>query len=71
MWQMSLRRGTFCRFVESEARTVVGADLDPAVLPAVAGRVTYVARLGRRAPFRDGNVGVVTMTMVLHHVHSG
>lgn len=63
--------GTFCRYVESDSRMVVGADVDPSVLPPEAGRAAYVVASADALPFGDGRFAAVTMTMVLHHVHPG
>lgn len=62
--------GTFCRFIETGDRIVVGADLDASVLPPATGRATYVVTMAEALPFGDEYFSAVTMTMVLHHVHA-
>lgn len=62
--------GTFCRFVANDSRTVVGADVDPSVLPTTTDGVTYVVASAEALPFSDNRFEAVTMTMVLHHVQA-
>jgi SAM-dependent methyltransferase len=62
--------GTFCRYVETGKRVVVGADLDSSVLATSVGEMTSVVASAEALPFEDESFAAVTMTMVLHHVHA-
>jgi ubiquinone/menaquinone biosynthesis C-methylase UbiE len=60
--------GTFCRFVASDQRVVVGVDSDSSVFPTSTTNVRYVLGSAVALPFADESFTAVTMTMVLHHV---
>lgn len=61
--------GTFCRFLATDQRSVVGIESDVSVLPTASPGVSHAVASAVALPFRDGSFDVVTMTMVLHHVH--
>ncbi|OIQ79182.1 ubiquinone/menaquinone biosynthesis C-methyltransferase UbiE [mine drainage metagenome] len=62
--------GTFCRFVARDGRRVVGVDIDASAFPADSAGVRYGLASAEDLPFAAGTFGVVTMTMVLHHVQA-
>ncbi len=62
--------GTLRRAVGSVGRRVVGVDLDASVLPVDSSGVGYVVASAEDLPFADRTFGVVTMTMVLHHLEA-
>ena len=61
--------GTFCGYVASENRRVTGVDIDPAILPPPGGTASYAVCSADSLGLRDDSFDVVTMTMVLHHLH--
>lgn len=59
--------GTFCRYITSAGRLVIGLDVDDRHVDRSDG-VEYVVGSAEALGFADASFDAVTMTMVLHHV---
>lgn len=60
--------GTFCDFVAAEGRSVLGVDVDLAVLPRRSGSVSFAAASLTGLGLASDSFDAVVMCMVLHHV---